>query len=156
MLTQALHGGKASELAVRRKEAQWEQVLTSFALLAQKYNPEASKLSTRFSDASRRKRRRSIARSCCYFSTSKASKLSTSFFDASRRKHSGRRYSVYLLYWCKSTNLDAAGAFRARHRCSICVLTYAHVCSRMLTYAGAASERGTDRAAAAPLARGGG
>ena len=65
MLTQALHGGKASELAVRRKEAQWEQVLTLLALLVQKYNPEASKLSTRFSDASRRRRRRSIARSCC-------------------------------------------------------------------------------------------
>ena len=45
MLTQALHGGKASELAVRRKEAQWEQVLTLLALLVQKYNPEASKVS---------------------------------------------------------------------------------------------------------------
>jgi hypothetical protein len=97
MLTQALHGGKASELAVRRKEAQWEQVLTLLALLVQKYNPEASKLSTRFSDASRRKR-------------------------------SGRRYALYWLYWYKSTNLDAAGAFSARHRCSICVLTYADVC----------------------------
>ena len=66
------------------------------------------------------------------------------------------RYSVYLLYWYKSTNTDAAHPPAAScakpcfheltyanvclrmltnaHECS-CMLPYAPVCSRMLTYA---------------------
>ncbi len=47
-----------------------------------------------------------------------------------------RRYSVYLLYWYKSTNIDAAAAGASTSTRS---LTYAHVCSRMLTYAHACS-----------------
>ena len=32
------------------------------------------------------------------------------------------RYSVYLLYWYKSTNTDAEGAARARHASAVAVL----------------------------------
>jgi hypothetical protein len=72
--------------------------------------------------------------------------------ERARDRAALNRYSVYWLYWYKSTIIDTATAPRStelasRRSCLECslmyatqtyasrMLTYAHVCSRMLTYA---------------------